>query len=65
MVKDGAFNHKIDNVTIKSRRASKSHYWFKSYGNFVEYVEFAYWWSFIDGGFAIKGAAPSSLDTVS
>ena len=23
------------------------HYWFKSYGNFAEWMNFAYWWSFI------------------
>ena len=34
MVEDGAFIHGMDYVTIsKSQRASKSHYWFKSYGN--------------------------------
>ena len=31
-------------------RASKSHYWFKSYGNFAEWVDFAHWCSFIGGG---------------
>ena len=50
MVEDGAFSLKIDYVTILrrfySRRASKSHYWFKSYGDFAELVYFAYWWSF-------------------
>ena len=25
---------------------SCSHYWFKSYNNFAEWVDFAYWWSF-------------------
>ena len=34
----------------KSQRASKSHYWFKSYGEFAEWVNFAYWWSFIGKG---------------
>ena len=62
MVEDGAFSHKIDNVAIvgdfKSRRASKLHYWFKSYG---KWVDLAYWWSFIGGGSAINGATPSSL----
>ena len=29
----------------KSWRASKSLYWFKSYGNFAEWVDFEYWWS--------------------
>ena len=44
----------------KSQRASKVYlilvqywylilvqYWFKSYGDFSEWVDFAYWWSFI------------------
>ena len=57
MVEGGAFTHKIDYVT----RASKSHYWFKSYGNFAESVDFVYWWSFSGEGFAINGATPSSL----
>ena len=43
----------------KSRRASKSHYWCRSYGNFAELVDFAYWWSFSGGGSAIKGATLS------
>ena len=43
MVADGAFSHKIDYVT----NASKSHYWFKNYGDFAERVDFAYLWSFI------------------
>ena len=46
----------------KSQKASKSHYWFKSYGNFAELVDFAYWWSFSGGGSAISGATPSSFD---
>ena len=27
-------------------RAFTSHYWFKSYNNFGEWLDFAYWWSF-------------------
>ena len=45
----------------KSQRASKSHNWFKSYGEFEEWVDFAYRWSFIGGGSAINGANPSSF----
>ena len=45
----------------KSQRASKFHYWFKSCGDFAEWVDFAYWWSFIAAGSAIKGANPPSL----
>ena len=40
----------------KSQRTSKSHYWFRSYGGFAEWVEYAYWWSFSGGGSAINGA---------
>ena len=57
MVGDGACSHSI------SQRASKSHYWFKSYGNFSEWADFAYWWSFSGGGSAINGATPSSFST--
>ena len=39
----------------KSQRASKVHYWFKSYSDFAEWVEFAYWWSFSGEGSAPKG----------
>ena len=59
MVGDGAFSHKIDYI------ASKSHHWFKSYGNFAEWVDFAYWWSFSGGGSAINGATPSSFYSIS
>ena len=34
----------------KSWRASKSLYWFKSYGDFAEWVDFAYCWSCIGKG---------------
>ena len=47
MVEGVAVSHKID--------------WFKSYGDFAEWIGFAYWWSFIDGGLAINGAAPYSF----
>ena len=40
----------------KSRRASKLHYWFKSYGNFDELVDFAHWWSFIGKGLLLQPA---------
>ena len=36
----------------KSRRASKSHYWFKSYSDFAELVNLAHWWSFSGKGSA-------------
>ena len=45
----------------KSRRASKWHYWFKSYNNFDEWVDYAYWPSFSRRGSANNGATLSSL----
>ena len=44
----------------KSLRVPKSHYWFKSYDNFDEWADFAFWWNHISGGSAINGATPSS-----
>ena len=62
MVEDGAFSPKIDLFQFfgesKYQRASKSHYWFKSYGDFVEWEDFAYWWSSSSGGYVINGAYP-------
>ena len=34
----------------KSQRASKLNYWFKSYGDFAEWVNFACWWRCIGKG---------------
>ena len=45
----------------KSWRPSNSHYWVKSYCSFPEWVDFAYWWSFIGGRSTINGATSSSL----
>ena len=42
-----------DHELSKSRRASKSHQWFKSYGHFTEGVDFAYLWTFSGGGSAL------------
>ena len=66
MVQDGAFSHKRYYVTLclgdpKSQTASKSPYWFKSYGNFAEWVDLAFCWNFIGGGSAMNGATLSSL----
>ena len=36
--------------------ASKLLYWFKSYGNFAELVDFAYWWSCIGKGLSLQPA---------
>ena len=38
----------------KSLRSSKLHYRFKSYGNFSELVDFAYWWSCIRKGWRLQ-----------
>ena len=46
-----------DQELSKSGRASKSHQWFQSYGHFTEWVDFAYWWSFIGGGSAPSACA--------
>ena len=66
MVEDGACSHKIDYVTIvlgdsKSRRVSKLHYWFKSYGDFAEWVDFAHWWRFIGKGLRLQPAQQACL----
>ena len=52
MVEDCAFSHIYYNFVgeSKSQMASKSHYWFKSYSNIAELVNFAYWWSCIGKG---------------
>ena len=42
-------------------RASKLHCWFKSYNDFADWVDFAYWWGCSGGGFAFNGATPSSF----
>ena len=38
----------------QSRRASKQYYWFKSYGNFAELVDFSQWWSCIGMGLRLQ-----------
>ena len=40
----------------KSTRAPKLLYWFKSYGAFAEWVDFAYWLSFIGKGVHLQPA---------
>ena len=37
-------------------------HWFMSYGDFAEWMDFAYWWGFSNGEPAINGATPSSLN---
>ena len=66
MVEDGAFKNQIDYITIfKVILNLEGHpncisYWFKSYGDLAEWVDFAYWWIFSGGGSAIIGATASS-----
>ena len=64
-VGDGASLHKIDYVgrrgDSKYQRASKSHYWFKSYGNFAEWVNFVYWWRYIGKGLRLQPAQQACL----
>ena len=59
MVEDGTFSHKIDYITISWEILNPEGYWywFKSYGDFSEWVDFAYWWSFSSEGFAPAACA--------
>ena len=63
MVEYGAFSHKIDYVKFlgdyKSKSASKSHYWFKSYWDFAELVDLACWRSCIGKG--LRAACKAGL----
>ena len=65
MGQDGAGSHKRDYVTIFQEilnpEGGVQHYWFKSYGDFAEWVDFALLWSFSGGGSAVNGATLSSL----
>ena len=66
LVEDGVFGHKIDYVAFflgdsKSWRASKLHYWFKSYDDFAEWLNFACWWSCIGKGLRLQLAQPACL----
>ena len=47
MVENGAFSHKIDFVTIFEEILNlKGHLnCITGYGDFAEWVDFAYWWS--------------------
>ena len=69
MIEDGACSHEIDYVTIflgdsKSQKVSKLHYWFKSYGDFAEWVNFAYWRSFIGKGLLLQPAQQACFVTI-
>ena len=52
-----------DQALSKSRRASKSHQWFKSYSHFTEGVNLAYWWSCIGKGLRLQPAQQACLKT--
>ena len=47
-----------------SWRAPKSHYWFKCYGNFAKWVDFACCWSFSGDDLLSRGPIPSSLNII-
>ena len=42
MVENGAFCHKIDYVNLSHEGHPNRIYWFKSYNNFAELVDFAF-----------------------
>ena len=48
-------------IVLEILKALKLQYWFKSYCNFADWVDFAYWWSFSDGEFALNMAILSSF----
>jgi hypothetical protein len=61
-VENGDSSHQINNVGIfffknlKFQRISNPLYWFKSYRDFVEWVDFANWWSCIGKGLRLQPA---------
>ena len=64
---NGAFSHKIGYVTTqdsKYRRAANSHYWFKSYGDFAEWLDFAYWWSCIGKGLRLQAVQKACFGNI-
>ena len=73
MVEDGAFGHKIDYIMEILNLYRHPNcitffflflaFWFKSYDDFVEWVDFAYQWSLLGGESVINGATPPSLWT--
>ena len=54
-----------DQELSKSRRASKSNQWFKSYSHFTKGMDFADCWSFIRGGSAPAACAAGLFIVVS
>ena len=60
----GIISIKIDYFTIFEEILNiDGKYWFKSHGNFAEFMDFAIWRRFSGGGSAINGAIPSSSRT--
>ena len=49
-VQNGASSHKTNYIDIFSEILNLKGYWFKRYGYFSEWVDFAYWWSCIGKG---------------
>ena len=74
MVGDGVFRHKIDfflnifeeilNLESHPNRITAGSRVTVIYSDFVEWVDFAYWWIFSGGGSAMNGATPSSFNIV-
>ena len=63
MVEDGAFIQKLgyNFIEVLNLKGHKSHYWFKSHGNFAEWADFAYWWSSIGKGLRLQPAQQACL----
>ena len=61
MGKNGASSHKTNYIEIFSEilipEGHQKLYWFKSYGDFSERVDFAFWWSFIGKGLRLQPAS--------
>ena len=69
MVGDGAISNKIDYIIFffedpYSQRVSKFHYWFKSYSDFDQLVDFVYWWSCIGKGLRLQSVQYACFYTV-
>ena len=58
--KNGASSHKTNYIDIfpeiLNLEGRQKIYWFKSYGDFAEWVDFAYWWSCIRKGLRMQPA---------
>ena len=63
------FSHIINYIKFffgdfKYQSASKLHYWFKSYGDFAEWLDFAYWLSCIGKGPRLQPAQHACFDNI-